>query len=711
MKRTITRRQFIQTSSAVAVGALVSKKALAARDSKIVRAAIYPAIGVARVGNSKDPDGYFIGPERVNPPLTPMGFSRDRHGAIKRQAARFRVYGYNKAGNVVRELTAKNSDITWSVQLANKKAQWYRFVAALDIDETEGMRNIRRNKDEVGDAAREKLAITPKPMSISGKDVKGPEYRMKGDFQGTPVELGEVRTDRSGRLLVLGGFGRAGSPKGLPIFKPGSATDPGDPDSFNNADGWFDDSSDGTIDAVVTIDGAEVPVEGAWVIVAPPNFAPDIVGFRTLYDLLTHVYADAGWLEKPTSTSFTKDVLPLLQRLSNLQWVNQGFAIVHGVQKPPEDTEAAPKALPPQKPYDFQDPKLITKLNSKKETKLREEVYARFRIAKGPRAKNMWPMMYGDSYGTVQDSTNEDFFCPEYFRVHLENWVKGEYSSDWKPSRNSRLRKLSEIPKNPLDQVPEGLDLSTELQPDSLTEAALTYCLADAFHPGCELTWPMRHISMYSSPFRIKRRPENKPERDYGDELTEAICLSEDGPLQGQSPGSLSRWMAIPWHGDTAFCRSGYDPDVDPYLPTFWPARVPNQVLSADAYKLLNKPKNDKETKEEKDEKWAAFSHRENWFRNLSRGPVKAMEDMVDDFQRMGVIEAAELPEGGPFPTTVFVEHLPTVVAAASPESVPKSFTVRSMEAKDDPYRRAGWSDKEEHDEYKSIRVRKTWKK
>ena len=54
----------------------------------------------------------------------------------------------------------------------------------------------------------------------------------------------------------------------------------------------------------------------------------------------------------------------------------------------------------------------------------------------------------------------------------------------------------------------------------------------------------------------------------------------------GQSPGSISRWMAIPWQTDTASCRSGYDTSYDPYVPTFWPARVPNEVMSETAYAL-----------------------------------------------------------------------------------------------------------------------------
>lgn len=57
------------------------------QDTTIVSAAIYPAIGIARVGNSKDE--YFIGPEIPWPDHKPAGFYKDGTGALKRQAARF----------------------------------------------------------------------------------------------------------------------------------------------------------------------------------------------------------------------------------------------------------------------------------------------------------------------------------------------------------------------------------------------------------------------------------------------------------------------------------------------------------------------------------------------------------------------------------------------------------------------------------------------
>src|SRR6202040_2899967 len=90
----------------------------AAGDTTVVRAAIYPAIGIARLGNSESE--YFLAPEVTDPLPEPPGFYRDAAGALKRQAVRFRVYGLNAAGRPVTELTADNAEIRWNVQLANK---------------------------------------------------------------------------------------------------------------------------------------------------------------------------------------------------------------------------------------------------------------------------------------------------------------------------------------------------------------------------------------------------------------------------------------------------------------------------------------------------------------------------------------------------------------------------------------------------------------
>ena len=199
---------------------------------------------------------------------------------------------------MVRELTADNADIEWTVHLANKKAQWYQFQAALDIPEAADLSVPRRNADK-SPADRAQLAIDPGPRSISGESVSGgtgASCSTPAPSRAQPVPLGEIRTDEAGRLLVLGGTGRSASPSNAPIF------DPADPDSFNNADGWYDDISDGP----VTRHGLDrrprrsrsTPPGSS---VAPPNYAPDIIGWRTLYDLLVDVYIECGWMPMPAA--------------------------------------------------------------------------------------------------------------------------------------------------------------------------------------------------------------------------------------------------------------------------------------------------------------------------------------------------------------------------------------------------------------------------
>ena len=187
-----------------------------------------------------------MGPEVANPLPEKPEFYRDAAGALKRQAARFRIYGYNKKNEVVSELTSDNADIKWTVHLANRKAQWYQFQAALDVPEASGLSVSLRNaaiKD------RNVLAIDPGPRHITGASVSGGADHQfdTGKFKDTIVRLGEIRTDEQGRLLVLGGTGKSASPSGAPVFNPA------DLNSFNNADDWFDDTSDGPVTATVSI--------------------------------------------------------------------------------------------------------------------------------------------------------------------------------------------------------------------------------------------------------------------------------------------------------------------------------------------------------------------------------------------------------------------------------------------------------------------------
>ena len=198
-----------------------------------------------------------------------------------------------------------------------------------------------------------------------------------------------------------------------------------------------------------------------------------------------------------------------------------------------------------------------------------------------------------------------------------------------------------------------------------LDRAALEYCLADAFHPGCEVTWPMRHLTMYSKPFRIRHRPSGAPDPLYGSTLTQPEVLGRNGPLFAQGPGDLTRWMGLPWQADTAFCRSGYDPTYDPFQPTFWPARVPNFVLTDQDYAVVMDPSQPRPHRLE------AFTNRTSWNDPLQGDTAGQMEDMVRIFGSMGLLEPRPGPVNDPdLPPVMLVAtygpDVPAVVRAGA---------------------------------------------
>ena len=157
----------------------------------------------------------------------------------------------------------------------------------------------RRNADQADRAA---LVIDPGPRTLHGPGESAAFDT--GRFLGTKVPLGEMRTDSDGRLLVLGGFGHSDGPAN-------------ELRHFSNNDRWFDDMSDGPVTASVQPSrGPPVHASPAWVIVAPPDFAPQITNFVTLYDVAFQVAVERGWLTVPQKPSFTRDVLPILSRPS-----------------------------------------------------------------------------------------------------------------------------------------------------------------------------------------------------------------------------------------------------------------------------------------------------------------------------------------------------------------------------------------------------------
>lgn len=640
----------------------VAVKPTPSQETEIVRIAIHPGIGVARVGNSEltgsewitGNDEYadiYIGPETDTPQPMQYETVRDSTGKIKRQGARFRIYGYNAQGQVVKEILPEDAGTTinWKVTLANRKAQWFRFDHAWDKDffrSEENQPSILRNSEN---SDRASLAITPDTMSISGTHTRSAP--IKGKFRSIEVTLGELRTDMKGRLIVLGGAGTAGT--------TADANDPdhnvllGNTGNFNNSNQWYDDISDGPVHAEVTINGKSFDVDSAWVIVAPPNFAPDMIGITTLYERLEELYMEAGMLPAPEKILFSKHILPTLQRLSQTSWVNKGFHDLFGPGKPGDFFNIEKLKRLSTAPDHGDDPNKAS----------RQYVFDHLQDPSAPKCDpTKWPLLYGDSFGEdpvdIQDDTKpflnvdspDDMTALSYIRYSwFKRWLEGDFVDD----SDTLPPDYATIDEAPLAEQPALLD-----------KAALHFCLADAFHPGCEVTWPMRHLGLYRAPFRIR---EAGADGVYipaqGETFGHTDAHIPDKGLGAQPAGGLTRWMALPWHGDTARCRGGYDANHDggygAYTPAYWPARVPNQVLTQASFNKV------KDSSQSKSDRLAAFETRDNWWRNMSDNPdsrdtveeEKQAQFMIQHYEKLGTV----LQAGGPadlagIPGKIYVE-------------------------------------------------------
>ncbi|MEP0265677.1 LodA/GoxA family CTQ-dependent oxidase [Dokdonia sp.] len=573
----------------------------------IVRAGIYPPIGVMRVGNSEDE--YFPGPLVDEPEVQSDQYAyRDKTGALKRQAAQFRIYGFNAAGKAIKELTSENSKITWHASLANQKASWYQFQIALDIPDASDPNippSLLRNID-VKD--RSTLLIDGGSQSISKPNVtKG--HTFEGKFQSKKVYLGEMHTDEKGRLIMLGGHGKSENVLGDIAV------------TFANNEGWYDDTSDGPITADVEYEGVALNVDPAWVVCAPPDYAPMQKSVRTMWDLMRDVAVQSGMLERPARPSFKKDILPIFERMTNLQWVNAGFAAAFGWGGQ----------------FDYTSAQWVKKLGdpSSANYEMRRTISNNFRRydISGAEAPQLWPWMYGDAVAIpTNGSVRQHSTLSDLQLSFLDQWVEGDFDADFVDMTGCPYASKSVS----IDELP------IHEQPDMLTKAAMDFCLADAFHPGCEMTWPMRTSGMYSAPFRLKHAPKT-PKTDmnyYGSTMNSDVITMPAGPLLGgQVPGGITRWMAIPWQTDTASCRDGYTTSYDPYLPTFWPARVPNNILSEERYKETIDPKLPDETRRE------AFAYRYFWLDDLpmdGEAPTQTnqINKMVKYFDKLAIVQA-----------------------------------------------------------------------
>jgi hypothetical protein len=434
---------------------------------------IHPGIGIARIGNSKGDgtEGYFVGPEVPDITFVPPGGKyRDANNDIKRQGARFRIYEYTyivdkppllvKPNPRVREITSEDAEIEWHVHIVNRKSR---------------------------DANGNPVHNDPGVKSIGGQNQS---LDVIGAVLGVDVPLGTLKTDDKGRLILLGGFGKSASPLHLPL-------------SGLFSKGWYDDVSDGYVQATITMKAAAAKpgVEQAWVIVGVPRFAEPISAIVTMYDLAYDVatkLAAPNTLVPPAAVSFTRDIYPVLFRAVMMQWANPDSRIGHS-------GGAFGNFLSPM-PFDL--------LRSSDPTPGSPASIARNKVFNNlkPNAGADMPQLIGlQVTGTQFDQ--------------FKKWAAGNFIADWDgPS-------LPPPPVKPFDQ------LTPPEQTQALDQTGLWTAVGGPFSPGIEAGTIMSQTSTYGQPFRIN---------------------------QALPPGALTEGLSVPWQADYRACGLGWWPSGRP---------------------------------------------------------------------------------------------------------------------------------------------------
>lgn len=563
----VRRRDFLAgLSAAPLTGAFLPRAAFAKTsgepppsDRTVARLAVFPALGFSRVGNSAK---WFLAPEVPGLPPLPDGSYKDGADAIKKQVQRFRVFAFNRAGEVLHEVTSAQASIEWTVHVANTKAAWYGFHNPLDNgDLAPGLPGVKRNQSIVADSDRAAmLVIDPGPKSIAGANLNphgtDPAFAMTGRFWRTiDVALGALGTDAQGRLLVFPGDGRSGS------------AIPNNPiTNFSDNDAWYDDWCDGIVRARVRLaDGSVLDADHAWVVCCGPDFAPDIPPFVSLYDVMQDVNVAAGWSSAPTAPlSFRRDVYPLFRRIALMEWV----------------ASAANLQLRWLDLTNFERAEFLARLRdpSPANRPFRQRVLDAFRNPNsGAEQSNTLPPMLGDGIN-YPDSPLKWFRIPQRQYDVLRVWRDGAFVDDL---GDGGVETVASIDDLPLQQRPEALD-----------RAALEPCSGGAFHPGVEITWPIRHKELFSGPFRIALATDRSSTliQDLGSLLTPDLAFrgkrGTPPAIGPQMPGDLTRWMGIPWQCDAFSCQQVTFARDFP-AATWWPALLPIDVLPEGSYDIL----------------------------------------------------------------------------------------------------------------------------
>jgi hypothetical protein len=578
---------------------------------------IHPAIGIARVGNDSE-DNFYVAPSEIGGlPKEKISLSfqeevkkfKNNKGEIRKQAAYFRIY---KDGTPISTSDNEIESINWTVHLANKKAAWWDFnefcgnlMISNQQDQTqpnsyeywstqvekdsEGKpvldpegREIpimkKRNKEKKEN--RKSLIIDPgyRTVSLKTKEANfdatsapsGYKVSFPGELDPYSIKtLGKLRMNEDGSLFVLGGYGYSGG-------QGGKIT------GFGGGDGWFDDVSDGPVEAYIRFKDGTTKVLKAWAVVGSPKYAPELVNITTwddtildmavrnfnkypeIFDINTKTF-NLG--EKGYWPSFEEDILPIFNRMRNYEWVSN----------------VGPMVFFSYPHFNIRDRKIENRQNRRdwfnylRETvDLKKETTEDFVLSKSHNNlyKNGYPLMplnSGDN--SVRNQSVSKFITLSPLQYYmLYQWSEGFFNSE---------------------EHDKGSEFLQSLKLNHLDRASVGNCVGYPMSPGIEVTWSIRNPRIYEENdfYRIKHIKSIEEYKDTG--LDPNRDETEESSI-GCEPGDLTKRMAIPWTADFLNCsvqninftipnrnKESGKPIPPTYYAYWWPAQAPWDVYTS----------------------------------------------------------------------------------------------------------------------------------
>ncbi|MDI3287006.1 LodA/GoxA family CTQ-dependent oxidase [Polyangium sp. 15x6] len=677
---------------------------------------IYPSIGVARLGN-----GPALKDQAIFSPEIPWDnlYKTDEQyltddGKIKKQAQRFYVYECDAQGVPVKRVDPNEYRIEWHVEVANKKPFWYNFNNCLDLSILSTNQNLSPN------FAKEKLApgigATQRNPNVLDMHVRDPEhpYNYRKELVNRPglttVRSGDGLTplrghfpfpehdhsngDQSGKKvsrLAMSlntehkdvNLGSIEYDDGALIFYAAdgksASLNPSDLNTdFADNSNWFDDICDGRVTATLVSRGDDSRIEltdaqsAAWIVTAPPDYAPQIQPIATMYDMIL------GASNETFPFDFSL-VFPLLYRLYRMQWVNLGDFLSPSFKETIDRLTADGK-------FKY----LFKKEPAAEAAAVREQVFRLFRDPAYP--YNNEPIIPSKCATNIENrgSGTDELKLPFYPGDGIDypgspaQWfaippMLFDALKQWRDGNFAAIEGLEVENIDALGAYFRSKFLEAAADPSKkpllMTRAVLETLYGGGFHPGVELTWPMRHNLMYSEnrevfksvapgfslfglrEVRINSASKAEQEEiffnDFGlqmgpEDIRESMRIDDRGVrhwLWRITPGDLTKWMGIPWQSDAGSCQAVFIEKQYP-VPAWWAANLPVHVIPQESFRKMSDPQILPETKKH------IYANRLPWLQTTNTGFVgyhaeggymNGLISMVYQWDKIGMVTGRKM--------------------------------------------------------------------